>query len=81
MPTWPSIVADRRHHDPRPAGLVDHILEVIRIGKFLPTAAPAILVIRLVENHRSAIGDLVLGNETANVRYIAIVDEYRHFYD
>lgn len=66
-----SIIANCRHYDPSPASLVDDILEVLRVGEFCPTAATAILVFRLVEDHRSAICDLVLGNKRANVRHIA----------
>lgn len=65
-----SIIANCRHYDPRPASLIDGILEVIGVREFRPAAGTAVFVFRLVEDHGSAIGDLVLGNKRADVRYI-----------
>lgn len=61
-----SIIADHRYNNSSVVSLVNHGLEIGRI-KFQVTACIAVLIFGLVENHRSAIGDLGFRDGTIDV--------------
>lgn len=69
----PGVVANKRHHDSSIASLVRDILHVRSVWEVVnPTAGSTILVLGLVEDNRSSIRNLALGDGCGNIGNVAI---------
>jgi hypothetical protein len=70
MGTGVSIVGDHRHDDPGIASLINDILHVIGVWEGHAFTA-GVLVLGLVQNDGAAVGDLMLGDNLADIGDIA----------
>lgn len=61
------IVANHGHDNARGPCLVDHILHVLRIREFRAAASTTVLIFRLIQDNRAAIGYLSLGNRGCDI--------------
>lgn len=68
--SWPSIIVDKRHNNASLAHLVFDVFQVIMVGERRSLGC-AVLVLRLVQNDWSAIGDLSFRDDLGDVGYIA----------
>jgi hypothetical protein len=65
-----SIVGDERHDNSGVAGLILDILHVVGVREGYASSA-TVLVLRLPENHRAAVGDLMLSDDLSDVGDVA----------
>jgi len=67
------IIADKRNNDTRLASLILDVLHIAGVGKVIvSTASTRVFVLRLIENDRSAICDLGLGNGRRSVGHVTV---------
>ena len=71
VPSRRGVVANHGYHNASISSLVHHILHVVWIRELFATASLRILVLWLVEDHRSTICDLCFGYGSINVGDIA----------
>lgn len=73
VPVGSCIVADKGNDDAGIASLIFNILHVIRVGEISDsTASPRVLILRLIQDDRSTIGNLALGNCRGSIGNITI---------
>lgn len=72
VPRSRSIVVDQRDHDTGITSLVFNVLHVHRVGKLDTAAATSVLILGLIQDNRTAIGNLILGNGCSDVRNVAV---------
>lgn len=65
------VVAEHRYDDASLASLVNNILEVVRVRELFAVDGPSVLVLGLVEDDGSAVGNLGFGNRGGNVGNVA----------
>lgn len=66
------IVVDQRDHDTGITSLVFNVLHVHWVGELDAAAATSVLIFGLIQDNRTAIGDLVLSNGCSDVRSVAV---------
>ena len=71
VPRRRGVVANHRHHNASLPSLVHHILHVVWVRELFATASLCILILWLVEDHRSAICDLCFGYGSTNIGDVA----------
>lgn len=72
MAGGPSIIANERDDDTSLTGMILNVLHVGAVWEvIITTASTGVLVLRLVKNDRTTIGNLCFGNGGSNVGGIA----------
>lgn len=73
VPLGSCIIADEGYDDAGIASLIFNILHVIPIGEISDsTASPRVLILGLIQDDGSAIGNLALGNRCGSIGNITI---------
>lgn len=72
VPGSRGIVIDQWNDDTGVTSLVFNILHVHWIGEFNTAAATSVLIFGLIQDDRTAIGNLVLGNCCSDVRDVTV---------
>lgn len=72
MPRSRGIVIDQRYHDTGITSLVFNVLHVHRVGELDTAAATSVLILGLIQDNWTAIGNLVLGNRCSDMRNVAV---------
>lgn len=64
------IIVDQRHDDTSIASLVLDVLHVAPVGEVHTTASTGVFILGLVEDDRSAVGNLGFGNSLRDVGHV-----------
>lgn len=68
------IIVDQRHNNTSIASLVLDILHIVTIGEIHSAASTGVFVLGLVEDDRTAVGDLVFGDGLRDVSDVTKLD-------